>query len=425
MSVKHPQHWTDLPGPHEWFQVWHPPHWVAKHSEEWVALHLPEEGGVLTLCSFWLDETPPKPVSKVLDLEMLFPKRRKVAALPEIAAGDESLGFRGESQLPRRGPWWKRIWQRQEWQRFRVWCLRSGPVYVLALFQPVSEVDPEAETLASLVVRTLQFSSRLPCPPEVFSRRVVEFARERFPELTSEAVGEFELQLGQSRISLTNFYRAYAQAPSQFEEILLPALTTIIRLENHRPGDAVLSWERIRERVMPLLCVAEKWQEQFPTAVGREWVGGLAVLYVVDEKNAYWHIPQTLMEQWDVGLEELDQKARANLDGYFERQPMEFTLVGDEAEGPRLLLPVKSDLYNTSRLLSESFHAKLRTLLGQEFAVGAPCRDFFVGVSLHSPETLNHVRRKVGEDFHHLEDPLSDQLLLVTHDGVSEYSPWV
>lgn len=421
----HPAHWTRLPGPHGWFKLWHPPQWTAKRAGEWVTLNLPDDGGVLTVCSFWLDEPQAKSVSRVLDLSLLFPKRRKVHKLRELPAGDESLGFEGETCLPQSGPWWKNVFQERQWQRFRVWCVRRGFVYILALYQPVAERDPEAETLAALVLRSLKFAKHLPCPPEVFARRVLELARNRFPKLRCESVADFELQLGNSRLNLSNFYRVYSKSPDQFEEILVPALTTIVRLQKSSFKQAELELGNVRDRIMPLLCAEETWREHFPSAVGREWVGGLAVMYVVDEKNAYWHIPDELLQHWEISEDSLDSIARENLDRYFEEQPMEFTLVGDDEEGPRLLLPVKSDLYNTSRLLSESFHRKLRNLLGGEFAVGVPCRDFFVGVSLNSPETLAHVQKKVGEDFHQLDDPLSDKLLLVTQDGVTEYAPWV
>src|SRR5207237_7729949 len=111
--------------------------------------------------------------------------------------------------------------------------------------------------------------------------------------------------------------------------------------------------------------------------------GGLVVLYVVDESQAYWYIRQDLIESWKLTADELHAVALENLDRYFEEQPMEFTLAGDES-GPRLLIPARPDAYNTARLLSEKFHAKLREVMGGAFAAGIPSRDFFVAVSLES-----------------------------------------
>src|SRR4029077_9145728 len=122
-------------------------------------------------------------------------------------------------------------------------------------------------------------------------------------------------------------------------------------------------------------------------------------------------------------LDDLHDIALKNLNRYFDDAPMEFTIAGEE-EGPRLLIPARQDAYNTSRLLSERFHEKLRGVLGGEFAVGTPSRDFFVAVSLNSSETIEHIRKKAADDYQNMDHPLSDRLLLVTQDGVTEYAPW-
>jgi hypothetical protein len=64
--------------------------------------------------------------------------------------------------------------------------------------------------------------------------------------------------------------------------------------------------------------------------------------------------------------------------------------------------------------------SRLREVIGGNFAVGLPGRDFFVAVSLKSPRMLDHVRRKVREDYAQMDHPLTDRLLLVSADGVSE-----
>ena len=68
-----------------------------------------------------------------------------------------------------------------------------------------------------------------------------------------------------------------------------------------------------------------------------------------------------------------------------------------------------------------SFTARLRESVGGDLAVGVPGRDFFVAVSLKSPEMLEHVRGRVKEDFGMMDHPLTDRLLLLTADGACEY----
>jgi hypothetical protein len=61
-------------------------------------------------------------------------------------------------------------------------------------------------------------------------------------------------------------------------------------------------------------------------------------------------------------------------------------------------------------------------LLGATFAVGLPGRDFFVAVGLTSGEVVEHVRVRVQDDFAQVDHPLSERLLLVSPDGVSEFA---
>ncbi len=42
-----------------------------------------------------------------------------------------------------------------------------------------------------------------------------------------------------------------------------------------------------------------------------------------------------------------------------------------------------------------------------------------------SDETIENVRKKVEDDYQNMDHPLSARMLLVTHDGVTEYAPWV
>ena len=84
-------------------------------------------------------------------------------------------------------------------------------------------------------------------------------------------------------------------------------------------------------------------------------------------------------------------------------------------------MPTGPDAYNNVRLLNEPFHEKMQSLLGGQFAVGIPNRDFFVAVSLESKETVRHVRNRVLEDYETMDHPLTTRLLLVSRDGISEY----
>ena len=171
---------------------------------------------------------------------------------------------------------------------------------------------------------------------------------------------------------------------------------------------------------VPMLYPESTWQEQFPEFAAQPWIGGLMILYVVDEADAYWYIRDDLIEPWGVSVEEIHAIAIQNLNAYFEENTMELMLTG-EPDGAQLLLPERPDAYNSARLLSESFHLSMQELLGREFVVGLPNRDFFVAVSLNSDEIIEQVRAKIVDDYERMDHPLSKRLLLVSSDGVSEF----
>jgi hypothetical protein len=428
LTRRAPAHWIEHTGPashsgpNNWYTVWYPPGWTLEITDGATRLTAPDGGGVLTLVCSWRDASPA--VDKVLDLERLFPRRRNVQPLKAADAHEACVGFLGQTAVVENLPWWRRLFRRRRWRNWRVWCLHRGPVYLLSTYLQSTRVDREAETVATMIVNSIRLSDPPACPPEHFARRVLELARRKFPLLDCAPAPDFQIKIGDSKVNLFNFYRSYVNAPDQFESIILPALATVVQVQGWGKEQTEPALDDVRARIMPMLYPEDVWQERLPSFVGMPWVGGLVVLYVVDETHAYWYIRDDLLETWRLPMEELHQIAMENLNRYFDEAPMEFTVAGED-DGPRLLIPHRPDAYNTARLLSAGFHEKLRGVMGGDFAVGTPSRDFFVAVSLDSTETIEHVRRKVEDDFQQMDHPLSDRLLLITHDGVTEYAPWV
>lgn len=417
------EHWKQQTGLNNWYSVSYPPAWELDKKDGTATLRASLGGGVLTLTSFWVDGPPSTAIERILDLERLFPHRRRVQPLKSMDSSAECIGFQGQTAIGDERPWWRRIFRRRQWRTWRVWCVYRAPVYVLAQYLQFDKHDHESATVAAMIVASITFTDQPACPPEAFAARVLELARARFPLLDCQAEPDFQIRFGDSKVNLMNFYRTYVASPGQFESIVLPALTTVVQVQGWGKAQTEPALADVRDRIMPMLYPQKLWNEQIPNSVGTPWVGGLVVLYVVDESHAYWYLREDLIRTWGLETDELHEIALANLNRYFDEAPMEFTVAGEEG-GPRLLLPTRPDAYNTSRLLSEPFREKLRGVLGNECAVGIPGRDFFVAVSLDSPETIEHVRKRVEDDFRQMDHPLSERLLLVTCDGVTEYDPW-
>lgn len=420
MSTEVPRHWSTSVGPSNWFALRHPSGWTSQTDGNILHLTSSDDRISLTLYSTWLEGSVERLDDHSLLLEEIFPVRRNVTPLEALEIPQENMGVQGEAVLGPETPWWKRALTAQEWRRWRVRAIKCQSLCVMVIYLQDDEFDPEADTIMRLVMRSIEFAEPLADPPSMFADRVLHIARRQFPGYVCELDDQLQLQLGDSKINLFNVYRRYANSPDQFEEIVQPALDTLHDVQNWDTSRLNPSLDDIRERIMPMLYPKSTWQKQFPEFAAQPWVAGLAILYVVDEADAYWYVRNDLIEPWGVCVEDIHDIAIRNLEAYFEENPMELILNGGP-DGARLLLPERPDAYNSARLLSKSFHKSLQEILGRELIVGVPNRDFFVAVSLDSDEVINQVCAKVVEDHERMDHPLSKRLLLVSSDGVSEF----
>jgi Protein of unknown function (DUF1444) len=420
MTISHPPHWRPYADPSHWFCIWHPPGWTLVEEGGAAQLVAPDNGGTLRILGRWRSNWKKVDFDSIVDPDQLFPNSRHVHRARALNVPYPSMGIEGESDDAATLPWWKRWLRPAAWRPWKLWTARYKSVCVVANFQTSGRRDPELETVATMIMNSLEFADEPADPPDVFAERVVRIARDRFPSLKCQRADEFRVQLGDSNINLFNFYRSYVQEPERFEDIVLPALATIAQVHEWGATHSEPTLESVRDRILPMLYPEEVWRRTFPNFAATSWVGDLMVLYVVDEEHAYWYIRDELVDRWGIGREELHELALRNLDHYFERQQMDYIMAGEEG-GSRLMMPKRRDAYNSSRILSRQFCSALRCELGAELAVGVPSRDFLVAVSMDGAETLAQIRRKVEDDFTRMDHPLSPRLLLVSADGVSEF----
>lgn len=420
MNITHPSHWRPYVDPSHWFRIWHPPGWTLVESGGEARLLAPEGGGVLRIVGRWRANRHKIDFDTIVDAGQVFPASRNIRRAKPLDVSYPSMCIEGESNDTAALPWWKRWLRPPLWRPWKVWTARYKSVCIVATFQTSGRRDPELETLATMIMNSLEFADEPADPPHLFADRVVRMARDRYPSLECRRSDEFRVQIGESNINLFNFYRSYVQEPDRFEDIILPALATVAQVQEWGASQTEPTLESVRERILPMLYPRDVWQRSFPNFVGSTWVGDLMVLYVVDEQHAYWYIREDMLDRWRLGRDELHHLALKNLDAYFERQHMEYIVAG-EHDGPRFLVPKRPDAYNSSRILSRRFCSVLRDELGAQLAVGVPSRDFLVAVGMQAKETIDEIRRKVEDDFSRMDHPLSPRLLLVSADGVSEF----
>jgi hypothetical protein len=421
LSANHPEHWNLLQGTANWFQLWHPPNWTPAERSGAVTLQLPGDG-FLAIHSFLSSETADGHVAPpdLMNVARLFPRVRDVRRLHDDHLEFLNDSMQGLADLKTEPKWWKRLLRRPDWRRWSMWAFNRGGIYVVATLVHGPQYDPELQSLVRMSLATLELPSIPAAAPDAFSLKVLELARRKFPLLECQQGDGFQIQIGASSVNLFNLYRSYVKAPDRFEEMLLPALTTAVQVQEWDDGRAEPPLDAVRDRIMPMLYPESIWQRRFPAMIGTPWVAGLAILYVVDEAHAYWYLRNAHRDHWGLEVDDIHTIAMTNLERHFDQKPMEIAVAESDEDSPAVLLPSQSDAYNSSRLLSEPFLARLLEVIGENFAIGLPSRDFFVAVKGSLPQTIEQIRRRVRIDFGKTEYPLTDRLLLVSADGVSE-----
>lgn len=331
-----------------------------------------------------------------------------------------NVSWSGLSRLPVNGPWWRRWLTRRPLFQWRCWSMAHSAIQILATIQsvPGQPLDADFVACCEQILNSLELTDAPAWPPEMFRRQVVKLAADHFPLLTVSASGAFGLRIADSEINLANFYRSYLQQPGQFKRIVLPGITTVVRLQELGPGQLMPGLEEARNRILPMLSPDSELLTEDTIRV--PWVGGLCVSFVLDEDESYRFVHRRMLEDWNLTTDDLHELAIRNLRSYAVENPLEVTMIGEE-DDPRLLMPVRPNAYNCARLLDPGFHGRLRELFGPELIVGIPNRDFFVAVSFKHPALIEQVQRRVAEDHSNMHHPLTRRLLVISADGVSEY----
>ncbi len=420
MTDSAPEHWTTLVGPSNWFQLHHPPQWKSEERQGTLAIRPADSDALIAINTVWIDEDKPGAFPGLQDIVDQFPETRYVTEAPTDSIGAQE-SVQGEAVLISSRKWWEKLLTSRDWRSWTIWSFRRDKLLLVITLLHEGNRDPELESIVRMMLASMEITDDPADPPEVFAQRALELARAKFPLLKIQLTEKFQIQIETSRLNLGNFYRAYVREPDSFEKALLPAFTTAVQVQGWGENETSPPLEMVRDRLMPMLYPEDLWKDNIPNIVGTPWVAGLVVLYVVDEANAYWYVREELLLKWNMTLEELHSISIENMQDYFEKDPMEMAVATTDEGTPSMMMPSKPDTYNSVRLLSQSFRDRMREVVEGDLVVGAPGRDYFVAISMKSAEMLAEVKDQVRNDFQNSDHPLTDRLLLISADGVSEF----
>lgn len=412
-----PSHWIPYVSDSGWYSLSHPPTWQTERHDQWLILRAPQNEAKLSFHCVQLTPRAGTPTAPV-DLESLLQRRESLTKPAPLDLPYEHTGLEGSADQ------FAGLFggqKEEEWTWTQIWLIRHESLLLSVLFFQAGQRDPERETVGRLILTSLRLARTPADPADVFTERFVAEARRQYPARQIEQTDVLSVRFGDTQLGLSNFYRQYIAAPDRFDELAGQILKRAEQFQSISQQKLNPTLDAVRERIMPMLYPRRQWQGQFPQHVGQPWVGPLAVLYVVDQPDTYWYIREELLEKWGLSPEQLHELALSNLTVYWEVSPMQLHVAAGK-HGPSMVLPTRHDTYNAVRFLCPEFRDQLLELFRREFVIGLPSRDFFAATAIQSRKRLQHFQQQVRTDYATSDHPLSDRLLLVSAEGVSEYS---
>jgi hypothetical protein len=250
---------------------------------------------------------------------------------------------------------------------------------------------------------------------EKFLTEVESVLAERFPKVrVARGVEPFTLLLDGFHVPLENLYRQTeaepANMPKQVEEWLSQLFNAT------REANLVMPLDEIRDRVLPMV-VAER-SDAAKSSACQPLIPGLAVAYAVDGKNTITYVSENQRKRWGVSIDEIHSLAMANL--VTRSEALNAHAAQDDDGKVTLILFQAGDGYDASRLLLPTLHDRLKPYLGGPFVAAVPNRDILICFR-DDPELVTTLKPKIHSDYESQPHQVSDQLVLVTPDGIAPY----
>lgn len=259
---------------------------------------------------------------------------------------------------------------------------------------------------------------------EAFTERALELARTIWPEVAWRRAESLRL-IGEQggvpfSIGLLNVYQAAAITDPDEIDALLTAFLHALPLG--ASGLDTLDLEAVRERIFPMLkpgasleAVSASLADPDRRPVYRPWEAGLVIALVLDAPGSVTFLRQCDLARWGTDFDSLLELALENLEAASEGLPLKMSRSPDEDSPSAFIVIDSGDGYDATRILLPRQRDFLAEVLGPEYLVGIPNRDFLIAFTF---DLARQFAPLIRDDARQRQYPLTGQILLVTPDGV-------
>jgi hypothetical protein len=260
--------------------------------------------------------------------------------------------------------------------------------------------------------------SELPIEPEAFSEQIGRILRDRLVNAEIVTSGPLELDIDGRPVDLENLYRFVRQNPDDSHDAIDQLVNEIVQAQNIEMID--LPIEAIATHVLPRICPFDFFKGRRSDEMAHQlFINDTVIIYTIHLNGTPCPIRTSQLIHWGITLEQLDQMARANLAAH--NPDLELTVFHTD-DGSVAALDT-GDGFDASRLLLSRLHEQVAPELGGNFLVAIPARDVFVAFPKDSHHFIHRIRTRVRHDYRKLPYPITDDLFLVSADGISSWRP--
>lgn len=255
----------------------------------------------------------------------------------------------------------------------------------------------------------------MPHEPEAFGEQVVSILKRHFPERAVQLAGPMDVVIDGRHLGLDNLYRMVLRDPDHGLEIVENYLEKLI--EGDTVSGTPLPFAIARPRVMPRIQPESIFKHLDREQVAHvPFVNGTVVVFVIDLPQMTVSITTEQMVRWGVQAEDLELIARENLGRYAPDLSIQ---VIDSKDGGRAAIVSRQDGYDAARLLLNRLYERLAPELKGDFYVATPARDMLVAFTCDPEPFVVRLRNRVAKDYRRLPYPITEELFIVTMDGVA------
>ncbi len=257
--------------------------------------------------------------------------------------------------------------------------------------------------------------SAMPQEPEAFGEQVVFILKRHFPERIVHLAGPMDVVIDGRHLGLDNLYRMVLRDPDNGVEIVENYLEKLI--EGDTVSGAPLPFAIARPRIMPRIQPDTIFKHLDREQVAHvPFVNNTVVVFVIDLPQMTVSITTEQMMKWGVQADDLELIARENLGRYAPDLSIQII---DSKEGGRAAIVSRQDGYDAARLLLNRLYEKLAPELKGDFYVATPARDTFLAMTCDPPEFVGRLKNRIDADYRRLPYPITNELFVVTRDGVA------